>query len=61
MTIYPTPSPAGVAKLQNIYRTKHDMEISEEQAYEILSGIMRFLWLTEIRPPKTSDQEHNHR
>jgi hypothetical protein len=56
MTIYPTPRPEGVKKLQKIYCTKHNMEISEEKAYEILSGIMRFLWLTEVNPPQETEE-----
>lgn len=50
MTIYPTPSPEGLSSLQEFYRTEHGLEISDEQAYEILSGLMRFLYLTEIKP-----------
>lgn len=51
ITLYPTPSPEGVAKLQAYYRTRCRMEVSEETAFEVLSGIMRFLFLTEVRPP----------
>ena len=56
MTIYPTPSAEGIAKLQDFYKREHALEISEEQAYEILSGIMRFLYLTEIKPPAAEEE-----
>jgi hypothetical protein len=49
MTIYPTPSPEGIDKLKAIYRNDHKMEITDEKAYEILSGVMRFLYLTRIK------------
>ncbi len=57
MTIYPTPSPEGITKLQEFYRKEHALEISDEQAYEILSGIMRFLYLTEIKPLSAEEQK----
>jgi hypothetical protein len=38
--------------LKEIYREEHKMAISDEQAYEILSGVMRFLYLTRIHPWK---------
>jgi hypothetical protein len=50
MTIYPVPSPEGIAKLQEFYRKEHSLEIGDEQACEILGGLMRFLYLTEIKP-----------
>ncbi len=50
MTIYPTPSPEGIAKLQEFYSREHALEISDEQACEILGGLMRFLYLTEVKP-----------
>ena len=56
MTIYPTPSPEGIAKLQEFYRTERGLEVSDEQAYEILGGIMRFLYLTEIKPLSTEEE-----
>lgn len=46
----PTPSPEGLSSLQEFYRTEHGLEISDEQAYAILSGLMRFPYLTEIKP-----------
>lgn len=57
MTIYPTPSPEGITKLQEFYIKERGLEISVEQAYEILSGIIRFLYLTEIKP--LSEQEES--
>ena len=56
MTIYPTPSAEGIAKLQEFYKRECALEIGEEQAYEILSGIMRFLYLTEIKPPAAEEE-----
>ena len=51
MTIYPTPTPEGVKELQEHYRTHCGLEVDEKTAYEVLYGIMRFLYLTEIKPP----------
>lgn len=51
MTIYPTPSPQGIEALREHYRTQCGLEVDEETAYEVLYGIMRFLYLTEIKPP----------
>ena len=49
MTIYPTPSAEGIAKLQEFYQRERALEISDEQACEILGGLMRFLYLTEVK------------
>ncbi|MBV9468381.1 MAG: hypothetical protein JOZ57_03995 [Abitibacteriaceae bacterium] len=51
IVLYPTPSPEGVAKLQAYYRDRCGMEVSPERAFEVLSGVMRFLYLTEVNPP----------
>ena len=51
MTLLPTPSDKGVEKLQRYYREQHNMEVRAEKAYEVLSGLMRFVYLTQIRPP----------
>lgn len=56
MTIYPTPSPEGIAKLQEFYRNERALKVSEEQAYEILGGIMRFIYLTEINPLSAGEE-----
>ena len=55
MTIYPTPSPEGIEKLKQLYEDEFHMEIPDETAFEILYGIMRFLYLTEINPPISED------
>lgn len=54
MMLYPTPSSGGIAKLQRFYQNEYGVELSEEQAHEILSGIMRFLYLTEIKPGRVT-------
>jgi hypothetical protein len=57
MTIYPTPSPEGIAKLQEFYRRERALEISAEQACEILGGLMRFLYLTEVKPLSAEEEK----
>lgn len=70
MMLYPTPSTQGLAKLKNFYLNEWAMTLSDEQAYEILSGLMRFLYLTQIKPAReqaienpltrmTTTQTHN--
>lgn len=56
MTIYPTPSPEGISKLQDFYKRERDLEINDEQACEILGGLMRFLYLTEVKPLSREEQ-----
>ena len=52
MTIYPTPSPQGIAKLRAFYLHEYGMTIGDEDAYEILGGVMRFLYLTRVKPER---------
>lgn len=59
MTIYPTPSPQGIAKLQAFYLDEYGMTLSDEQAYDILGGVMRFLYLTRVKPAR--EQAHAQR
>ena len=51
ITLHPTPSPEGVAELQAYYRVHCQMEVDVATAFAVLSGIMRFLYLTEVKPP----------
>lgn len=49
--LLPLPSPEGVEKMIDLYRDQYSMKISGREAFEILSGVMRFIYLTEIMPP----------
>ncbi len=46
----------GITKLQEFYKKERALRITEEQACEILGGIMRFLYLTEIKPLSAGEE-----
>jgi hypothetical protein len=45
----PIPSPEGVEKMKAYYREKLGMDVSAQDAYEALFGIMRFIRATPIQ------------
>ena len=52
---YPTPRPEAVAKARQIVLSKYGRELSENEARELLSRIMQFLYLSahpEDQPPR---------
>jgi len=49
MMLLPYPSLEGQHKLKALYQEEFGMEITDEQALEILYGVMRFIYLTEFR------------
>lgn len=55
--LLPQPSTEGVRRLMNLYRERTGMEVSEDDARDVLGRIMRFQYLnflinTEGLPPK---------
>lgn len=47
--LYPTPDEKGIQDTVQYYRSC-GIEISTEQAYEVLYAVMRFLWLINQQP-----------
>lgn len=40
----PQPSPGGIQKLQAIYKERFDKEITTDEAYHVLQGLMKIIW-----------------
>jgi len=47
---YPRPvaPPEGVRRVQELYRTQYQVELTEEEARTLLEGVMQFIYLTQI-------------
>jgi hypothetical protein len=41
-----TPGEDGIAKMQGLYRKQFEMEITQEEAGNVLSRLMQFIYLT---------------
>lgn len=46
MEEFPTPSEEGIEKMRTYYQQTHGMDLTSEEAYQVLYGVMRFLYLT---------------
>jgi hypothetical protein len=44
--LLPTPDAKGVDQLKEVYRTLYDRELSDEEATELLTRLMRLIYLT---------------
>jgi len=44
----PTADPPEVARIQALYRTRYQVELSYEEAKRLLEGVMHFIYLTEV-------------
>ena len=42
---YPTPDAEGIAKTKDLYLNQYGKTLTEEEAYQILFAVMRFLYL----------------
>ena len=43
--LYPTPSAEGIAKIKQLYLNRFAKAITDEEAYEILYSLMRYVYL----------------
>lgn len=43
--LYPIPDPEGLAKTQELFLNRHGVTLSNEEAYEVLNRVMRYLFL----------------
>ena len=44
----PTAEAPEVERVQTLYRTRYDVELSYEEARRLLEGVMQFIYLTEV-------------
>ena len=48
--LYPTPDAEGLAKTKDFYLNQFGKTLTEEEAYEVLNSVMRFLYLKSLPP-----------
>ena len=53
MFLYPTPDEEGIAKTKKLYLNRFNLEISDDQASEVLSRVMRYIYLISEQCPDT--------
>ena len=54
--LYPQPDAQGLAKTKDFYLNRLGRTLSDEEAHEVLSALMRFLYLQSL-PPDAVPQE----
>lgn len=54
--LYPSPDREGIEQAKQFYRKKRGRELTDEEAHEALSSIMRFLYL--INLPEVLPETH---
>ncbi|MCC6687208.1 MAG: hypothetical protein IT205_09495 [Fimbriimonadaceae bacterium] len=57
--MFPHPDAEGIARVQEIYLNKCDKAISEAEAREILSRVMRYLYLLNFTCSTTESTPEN--
>ena len=55
---YPTPDAEGLAKTKELYLNQCSRELTDEEAYEVLSQVMRFLYLINPAYPGYNPLSH---
>lgn len=46
----PVPNAEEVTRMQALYLEEFGVELSREQAYDVLRNVMQFIYLTEYEP-----------
>jgi len=54
--LYPQPDAQGLAKTKDFYLNRFGKTLTDEEAHEVLSAVMRFLYLQSL-PPEIVPQE----
>jgi hypothetical protein len=49
----PTPEQEGVQQFKEVYQRRFDKEISSEEAFNVLSRLMHFIYLIQVLPHDT--------
>jgi hypothetical protein len=46
--LYPTPTAEGLAKTKAFYWNRFTKQLTDEEAYEVLNSVMRYLYLINL-------------
>lgn len=57
LTLFPTPDAEGIARTKEIVFNKCGKSISDEEAAQLLGGLMRYLYLLRYLEEKYQDQK----
>jgi len=55
--LYPVPDAEGLAKTKTFYLNRFGKALSDQEAYDILSSVMRFLYLQSLPPDVLPEEE----
>ena len=58
--LLPIPTPADVTGFAVLYERKYGVKLDSDQAGRLLSGLMRFLYLTRTESPSSSSADPLH-